>query len=1001
MLKRKSKRVLSIVLAVAMIVGLFPVAAFAEGGESATPVDQNTETVATKLPGADKTGVIKLTSNVMLKDTYTISQDTTVTIDLAGFKITNAEGKHTIVNNGNLTISDTSAEKNGTVDNISHARAALFNNPTGTVTLNGGTFDRSQENENSPDNSGNNSFYTIRNYGKMTINSGTTVRQKGHFSSMVTNGWYNVSNPSGQSEPIDTSSTPTLIINGGTFTGGLNTIKNDDKGVLIINDGNFSNVAQSVVQNHNITTIAGGTFTTTPGEGSPAETYVIDNHGISAPNNCGTLTISGGTFSGATYALWDRSVAGSNAQISISGGSFEGETAIAKAPSTNGNISITGGTFKDTKEGTTTSSANQFIVEGNELNENGTVVINNDTAVASVDGVGYTTLKAAIENVATNGTITILRDIPDAIGISVPTGKNFTIDFAGHTYTLTDPGAGSSGTETNGFQLLKDSTIVFKNGTIKIAEGAKNIKRIIQSYANVTFEDMNFYAENQVDGENHALSFNYGNVVFKGDSNIYVTDPSDTIAFDVCRWTAGGYEEVSVTFTDDYSGTVQGTIIYDSNDGKKGKLNIEGNGGTFTKIDTSAGSDTAAATGISVSGGKYATAPDSEWLDDSLNAELYSQQSGLYSYFTSLEAAIAAAQPGDKVVDLTETENETTYTVTIKYNNGDEDLMLTVSKNKELTLPAAPSREDYKFDGWIINGERYVTGAKVTITANTIISADWQPPYTGKYSYEIFTKVGDNGAIDVDRYATEGDKVTITVSPDEAYMLDEMTLTSGGKDVEVTDNGDGTYTFTMPSGDVKIEVTFAEDPNWEEEPAMPFVDVDENDWFYDVVLYAYENGLMTGTSADTFAPNTATTRGMIVSMLARLEGVTSAEDAGFADVAANDWYATAVNWAASVGVVNGYEDNTFRPNAPITREQMAAILYNYADYKGYDVSARADLSDYADAASISSWAEDVLAWANAEGLINGMTATTIDPQGATTRAQTAAMFERFLTAHEA
>lgn len=278
----------------------------------------------------------------------------------------------------------------------------------------------------------------------------------------------------------------------------------------------------------------------------------------------------------------------------------------------------------------------------------------------------------------------------------------------------------------------------------------------------------------------------------------------------------------------------------------------------------------------------------------------------------------------------------------------------------------------------------------------------YQPPYTGKYSYEIFTTVGDNGTIDVDRYATEGDNVTITVSPDEAYLLDELTVTAGGKEVEVKDNGDGTYTFTMPSGDVKIKVTFAEDPNWEpepEEPAMPFVDVDENDWFYDVVLYAYENGLMTGVSATEFAPNQTTTRGMIVSMLARLEGVTSAEDAGFTDVADNDWYATAVNWAASEGIVNGFEDDTFRPNAPITREQMAAILYNYADYKGYDVSARADLSDYADAASISSWAEDVLAWANAEGLINGMTATTIDPQGATTRAQTAAMFERFLTAH--
>lgn len=276
-----------------------------------------------------------------------------------------------------------------------------------------------------------------------------------------------------------------------------------------------------------------------------------------------------------------------------------------------------------------------------------------------------------------------------------------------------------------------------------------------------------------------------------------------------------------------------------------------------------------------------------------------------------------------------------------------------------------------------------------------------EPEYTGKYSYEIFTKVGENGTISVDRYATEGDDVTITVSPDEAYLLDELTVTAGGKEVEVKDNGDGTYTFKMPSADAKIVVTFAEDPDWEPAPEMPFTDVNEGDWFYDVVLYAYDNGLMTGVSATEFAPNQTTTRGMIVSMLARLEGVTSAEDAGFADVAANDWYATAVNWAASVGVVNGYEDNTFRPNAPITREQMAAILYNYADYKGYDVSARADLSDYADAADVSSWAEDVLAWANAEGLINGMTATTIDPQGATTRAQTAAMFERFLTAHEA
>lgn len=649
------------------------------------------------------------------------------------------------------------------------------------------------------------------------------------------------------------------------------------------------------------------------------------------------------------------------------------------------------------------------------INHLSTIALTNGTpdaqeAAVVTDSYGavtgrYATLNDAINNVPDGGTITIQRDIPNATGISVESGKKFTLDFAGHTYTLTGPGAGSPTTETNGFQLLKNSTLVFKNGTIRIGENANNIKRIIQSYANVTFENMNFYAENQVGGEDLALSFNYGDVVFKGNSNVYVTNPDSTVAFDVCRWTAGSYDEVSVTFTDDYSGTVQGTIIYDSDNGEKGKLNIEGNGGTFTKIapSTTAGVDAAANTGISISGGKYANQLEPEWLEG-LNAELYSQQNELYSYYTSVEAAIAAAQPGDKVVDLTAAEDATTYTVTIKYNNGDEDLTLKVPANAELTLPAAPSREDYKFDGWIINGEKHAAGQEVKITADTEISADWQPPYNGKYSYEIFTKVGENGTISVDRYATEGDDVTITVSPDEAYLLDELTVTANGKEVEVKDNGDGTYTFKMPSSDAKIVVTFAEDPDWEpepEEPAMPFTDVNEGDWFYDVVRYAYDNGLMTGVSATEFAPNQTTTRGMIVSMLARLEGVTSAEDAGFADVAANDWYATAVNWAASVGVVNGYEDNTFRPNAPITREQMAAILYNYADYKGYDVSARADLSDYADAASISSWAEDVLAWANAEGLINGMTATTIDPQGATTRAQTAAMFERFLTAHEA
>ena len=179
--------------------------------------------------------------------------------------------------------------------------------------------------------------------------------------------------------------------------------------------------------------------------------------------------------------------------------------------------------------------------------------------------------------------------------------------------------------------------------------------------------------------------------------------------------------------------------------------------------------------------------------------------------------------------------------------------------------------------------------------------------------------------------------------------------------------------------------------------ALPFTDVNDDDWFYDVVRYVYEQGLMTGTSDTEFSPNLTTTRGMIVSILNRLEAGPIAESAGFTDVADGDWYVDAVNWAASEGIVAGYEDGSFRPNDPITREQLAAMLMNYAAWKGEDVSARAELSGYNDAASVSSWAAETVQWAVAEGLISGMPGNLMEPQGSATRAQVAAILERFLS----
>lgn len=176
--------------------------------------------------------------------------------------------------------------------------------------------------------------------------------------------------------------------------------------------------------------------------------------------------------------------------------------------------------------------------------------------------------------------------------------------------------------------------------------------------------------------------------------------------------------------------------------------------------------------------------------------------------------------------------------------------------------------------------------------------------------------------------------------------------------------------------------------------ANPFTDVKDADWFYDGVLWAEDEGLMNGTTATTFAPNDTTTRGMLVTILWRLAGKPDAKGEQFDDVDDGAYYADATVWGCANDIICGYGDGNFGPNDAITRQQMATILYRYAKYAKYDVTAAADLSDYDDADEVASWAEDALAWANAEGLINGMTEDTLVPAGNATRAQVAAILYR-------
>ena len=581
-------------------------------------------------------GYIKLNANI----TASIEITNEVHLDLNGKTLTNEADKPTITvaNGGSLTV-----DGSGTVDNVSHAKPAVLNQQGGTVVLSGGSYTRSKE------DSEKNSFYNLQNLGTMTINSGVSVTADGHYSSLVANGWYNGSQNTAKQEA-------NLTITGGNFSGGLNTIKNDDWGVLEISGGNFSNTTQATVMNWNKTTVSGGTF--------ESKADVFANGYISADSDKGELTITGGTFTAGEgkNVLMFTGKAKEGGTVNISGATMTGNLNLSKAA----DVTISGTTITGSIK--TAAGANVAIKDNStvtgEVTGAGKVTVSTDSTVGDgqtethpfvTNGNKYATLAEAIAAVKEGGIITLTSNVDNAVGVSVPSGKNFTLDFNGKTYTLKDPGAGSAGTESDGFQLLKDSTITFKNGTIKVAPGNSSIKCIIQNYANLTLENMQIYAANQVGGEDYPLSFNNGNIVFKGNTSI-ITSSDSNIAFDVCKFSS--YPSTTVTFDESYTGTINGKIVYDATDANTHKLTIKGNG-TLGKIEASSGSESAAKDAIEVSGGRFTAPVNKDYLAPGYNFELKSND-GTYSYYPTLDAAKEAAKVyGGTITNL----NDNTTTV--------------------------------------------------------------------------------------------------------------------------------------------------------------------------------------------------------------------------------------------------------------------------------------------------------------------------------------------------
>ncbi len=267
-------------------------------------------------------------------------------------------------------------------------------------------------------------------------------------------------------------------------------------------------------------------------------------------------------------------------------------------------------------------------------------------------------------------------------------------------------------------------------------------------------------------------------------------------------------------------------------------------------------------------------------------------------------------------------------------------------------------------------------------------------------TYTIEIDLDDTGSIEANTpEAKAGETITITVEPDQGLRLDKLEVTTeAGEDVAFKKEENGTFTFVMPAANVKVLGHLVEDENQHDAvcPSKHFEDLDTSLWYHKGIDYVLNEKIMKGVSEKRFDPDTPTSRAMIVTMLWRMTGSEVTDySIGFEDVEANSWYADAVKWAAKNEIVTGYDEKTFGSNDPITREQLAAILFRYAEKQGIRGDAFAsDLTKYEDLPSVSGWALDGITWCVATGIINGVTETQLQPKGTATRAQAATILSR-------
>mgnify|MGYP001238977519 CR=1 FL=1 len=898
------------------------------------------KTLAEAVSAADNNTVTLLKNTV---EDVVIPADKTITLDLNGKKIVNSTTaqdskvaddarKHTITNNGTLTIMDSVG--GGVVDNVSHGRAALYNN--GTITeIKGGKFTRSVDNSTDSESANGNSWYVVYNAEGATISkiSNGEFLALGHFSSLFSNcGTINE-------------------ISGGTFTQDHFIAFKNEGTVNKISGGVFSSTDESCIQNWGtIGEICGGTIT--------AGSLGIWNFSSDEYKSNGTVEkISDGVISGTKAAIrlsnYDVEYLNKSADslknwasTTIVGGKINGALKVGNGTS----VSISGGYFTvdpsaycvTGKTGVSSGDSTYPWTVGEKIADTKPAEVADATVAATVDKNASEAAKDAAKDI---GGATMAQNEAIKAATKNEANKN-TIEAT---------------TKVDG-----DKTVAKKlSDAIGSTVADDNVKIVYQTYIDVevkdaTKENSNF-TELTVE-----LTPMYRVIAAKSGVTDYNVDVDKNTSKDVNAVQIVG--EKPLTLTGKYKVTLQlpnGFVVPTDH-----KLSV--------KHEKNSGSVEYYTGTVSKNGqATILTFTTNGFSPFTIYANVVAYIDG--TAYPTLQAAADAAKSTDVIsvksgasheLNFTTTKsvkvkNETGADITVKFNGTDKGVAAGATETFSYTKPSS---------GGSSGGSS-----------------------SGKTTYKVTTSAVNNGGVNASPSSAEkGATITITLSPDKGYKLDKLTVTDGsGKTVSTVKKSDTVYTFTMPASAVKVGVSYVKAT--ETPSKTKFNDVSANDWFASAVDYVTGKGMMNGTADNTFSPKANTTRGMVVTVLYRLENQPSTSAASFTDVASGAYYANAVAWANANGIVSGYGSGKFGPNDKVTREQLAAILYRYAQYKKYDVSVGEDTNilSYNDAQSISSYAIPAIQWACGAGVVTGKSGSKLDPKGNATRAEVAAMLMRF------